>query len=403
MIYKQVMLTSMARVLTLVTGLIASMLTARYLGPEGRGEYFFVTTMGVLLTQFAHLGLASSNTYLVAQQETLLGRLLINSVWISVMVGLFVSLLTLLMLNLLQVSTPSGTWVLVLVVPSSIFYLLGANLLVGIHQLGVFNAFQIGSNVLVVLLMVYVGASGGHVADFLKASALGWMLVGVCLLACLWHYVRPAERRFWFDPRTFLKGAGYSSKAYLATLLGMFVLKGNVLLLNHFSNGTALGYYSVAAQLNDCLAILPASFGLVLFPSLVSNVAHRWRETKKSLSLVIVLMLVICLLAALFAKPLIQLAFGVRFLPAVAVCWWMLPGTFFLGMISIISQYLAAIGFPAQLILVWFAAFCLMMCGGWILIPRYADQGAAMSLSMAYFFVFIMIWILAKNRQRSFN
>ena len=39
MIYKHAIITLMARVFSIVTGFVASILTARYLGPTGRGDY----------------------------------------------------------------------------------------------------------------------------------------------------------------------------------------------------------------------------------------------------------------------------------------------------------------------------------------------------------------------------
>ena len=403
MIYKHAIITLMARVFSIVTGFVASILTARYLGPTGRGDYFFVTTLALLLTQFAHLGLASSNTYLVAQHPNLLRPLMINSFWVSLIIGLVVSGIALATINMTHTCFPAGTWALLILVPTSIFYLLGTNLLVGINKLAMFNAYQIGSCGLLVCLILFMGLAGGQVYGFLMASSLGWLLVVICLFWSLLRLSKSLQGNFSFDKRCFLQGAGYGVKAYLVTLLGMFVLKGNVVLLKTLSNGAELGYYSIASQLNDCLAILPASIGLVLFPNLVRNTSHRWQEMKKNLWVIIVFMLLVCLLAALLAKSFIVIAFGARYLPAVAVFWRMLPGAFFFGMITIISQYIAAIGMPGELIAAWLVAFIIMMGGSWVLIPLYAGQGAAISLSLAYFILFGMILFLAKKRHRGIN
>jgi O-antigen/teichoic acid export membrane protein len=121
---------------------------------------------------------------------------------------------------------------------------------------------------------------------------------------------------------------------------------------------------------------------------------------KKSLVLIIWIMLFACFCGAILVKPFILIAYGARFLPAVEIFWWILPGSFFLGIIVILSQYLAAIGFPRQLIGLWTLAFIVMLCSSLILIPRYDAQGAAMSLSLAYAVLFGLICLLAKKTNK---
>jgi enterobacterial common antigen flippase len=400
MISKETITTVGVRILTIVLGFITSIITARFLGPAGRGDYFLVTTLAMLLTQFSHLGLASSNTYLVASQHDLFPKLLANSFWISLILGFLIALAALLILNLTHVQYPHGTWVLLLLVPVSLFFLLGINLLIGMNKISRYNIFQLGSSVLLVCFITLAGISGGHVYSFLLISLLGWTIVAIILFINLMYLSPLSCRTLRFSQACFLQGASYGVKAYLITLIGMLVLKSNVLLLRYFSTEDVLGYYSIASQLNDCLVILPASIGLILFPNLVRNTDNRWKEMKKSLYLTAGMMLLSCLLAAILVKPFIRLAFGVDFLPAVNIFYWMLPGAFFLGLITIVSQYISAIGLPRLIVIIWFITFIIMMGSSCFLIPRYTGEGAAMALSAAYFILFGMIGLLAKNQHR---
>ncbi len=131
--FKVVLITAFIASLLWVTGFYSSLLTASYLGPTGRGDYFFVTTLALLLTQFAHLGLASSNTYLVSRCKDLFSPLLINSVWVSLVVGMLCAFILAIIINYTHVSFPDGICFLVLLVPASLFYLLGGNL-IGRHR-----------------------------------------------------------------------------------------------------------------------------------------------------------------------------------------------------------------------------------------------------------------------------
>ena len=133
----------------LVTGLgfLSSILTARALGPGGRGVYFIAMTFSQIAIQFGNMGLQSSNTYLVAKNNSRFGTLVGNSLWISLMVG---GLGTALYALYAQWSHSVALdayllWLTVLFVAPNIFYMLGTNLLVGVGKLEQFNAYtQIG-------------------------------------------------------------------------------------------------------------------------------------------------------------------------------------------------------------------------------------------------------------------
>ena len=63
-----------ARVCSLIGGLITGIVTARALGPQGRGEYFAVTTAAAILAQACNFGLGSSNVFLGARDRARMPR-----------------------------------------------------------------------------------------------------------------------------------------------------------------------------------------------------------------------------------------------------------------------------------------------------------------------------------------
>src|SRR5947207_736695 len=80
-------LTAAARVLTMLTAAASAVVTARALGVEARGNYFYIVTLALLAAQFATLGLTSSNAYFAANNPNLKNRLLANSLWVSILLG----------------------------------------------------------------------------------------------------------------------------------------------------------------------------------------------------------------------------------------------------------------------------------------------------------------------------
>jgi O-antigen/teichoic acid export membrane protein len=202
-----------------------------------------------------------------------------------------------------------------------------------------------------------------------------------------------------FETKVFVTGLRYAAKAHVVTLLGLLVLRGNVFLLQHYYGAEEVGYYSIAAQLADALSLFPVTVSAVLFPALVKNPGQDWHVMRKALLSVMALMGPLCLLAALSAGFIIKIAFGKEYLPAVPVFYKILPGTFFLALISIISQYLSARGFPLRQVVVWVVAFAvLIVVSGW-LIPQHAGQGAAMALSATYGMLFVLMTVAAVSMQ----
>jgi O-antigen/teichoic acid export membrane protein len=70
-----------------VLSLANVLITARGLGPSGRGEVAFLTTVGFLTAQFATLGIQQANANLASRRPALTATLIGNSVALSVALG----------------------------------------------------------------------------------------------------------------------------------------------------------------------------------------------------------------------------------------------------------------------------------------------------------------------------
>ena len=84
---RQIALTAGTRAGLTLFGLATSVVTARFLGQAGRGDYFFIATLGALIVQVGNLGLPASNTFFAARNPDRTSQLLSNSCWIAVGVG----------------------------------------------------------------------------------------------------------------------------------------------------------------------------------------------------------------------------------------------------------------------------------------------------------------------------
>ncbi len=386
-INKNLIYTLATQLVILMSGFLTSIFTAYYLGPAGRGEYFFITTLTTLVVQLGCLGMQTSNIYLISKSERALGALTSNVIWISIIIGTLSALAIFITFNILH-RRVVGIEFIAILGPATLFYLLGVNLLIAINKVKFFNIFQIGSNIILGLVLLTCGLLGFGIKAFLIATSLLWVMISFLLIYVI---SRCTSIPFKFDYNYFKQGFSYSMKVYIVSLFAALVLKGNIFILSKFSSVTVLGYYSIASQICDALVIFPKTYSLLLLPDLIKKQENSWEKIQKSLSRSTIILVFVYLAVALLARWVIPIVFGSQFSPATAILLWMLPGSFFLGIISIASQFLAAHNFPKILVSFWFIGFLLMVIFSMILIPLFSGEGGAMAVSAASFLVLIMV------------
>ena len=76
--YRQVLWALASRALLIAAGFISSIITARILGPDGRGVFFYWVTLSAVIIQFGNLYLHSSNIHYLAKERLQLSILVAN-------------------------------------------------------------------------------------------------------------------------------------------------------------------------------------------------------------------------------------------------------------------------------------------------------------------------------------
>lgn len=392
---RQVFWTLAVRVLLIVAGFLSSIITARFLGPEGRGEFFYWITLAALVIQFGNLGLHSSNTYYLAKGKARLSALAANSLWVSVVGGAVLGggLTAALWL---QGETLQNKWPfllpILLMVPAGLYFLLGTNLLVALGRIGEYNTFEIANR--------YIGlAAILFAAWYWRTPESILAVIGIAaVLMCLPLYRRLLALDGHEAPslRLVRDGFSYALRAYLAAALGFLVLRLNTALLERYTDTATLGTWSIAAQLLDVIIIIPSTIALVLLPRIM-RAADPYRLMQSQLHMVAVVLALVCILAAWLGRDLITLLYGEHFAGAYEMLLWALPGAFALGLISIISQYLASQGIPWALIWIWLTGLALETAVAVSLVPSQRGVGAMASLSVAYLVILGLVWGLASH------
>lgn len=122
------------------------------------------------------------------------------------------------------------------------------------------------------------------------------------------------------------------------------------------------------------------------------------RLANKAVLVTASLMLPAVMVAALAAAPLISIAFGRNFLPAVSPFAWLMPGIYFLGIEIVMVQLLNSEGFPPIIVVAWIADTIINIVLNFWAIPRYGITGASVVSSFCYFLMFVIVFAVVRKR-----
>jgi len=400
---REVLASALSRGLALVVGVATAIITARTLGVDGRGEYFYIVTIGLLATQLANGGLSSSNTFLAARLRGDVPILLVNSLWVSLLAAPLAAVGVSYAASRIS-AAPTQLLILtswtVLLAPAALFYLLTSNLLIGIQDFTRHNAIIVATSIVRLLLFIAAALYWGTVHAFLAVLVL--TTIGSCIATgvALTRNAIPVDS-LWPSTPMLGRSMGLASRAFLTLLLAYLLSRMPVIALGFNGDTHSVGVVSVVLQILDVLAILPASVGMVLFPKLVSGTESEGiKRTLWALVWTLATMLLACGLLAVISVPLVRILFGDEFAAASEALRWALPGAIFLAMAGVLGQYLAAGGFPLSSVAAWVLAAGV----GYAFSPNVPGPGAppdaTKALSYSYLVLAGSMAVLAALRMR---
>jgi O-antigen/teichoic acid export membrane protein len=395
---RSIIYTVTARLFAAVGPFGVGVITARMLGPEDRGLYFFIVSLAQIAAQISNFGLHASNTYLVAKQPHLLTGLTINSLYVAIILTPLISLAVIMIavhpewLGLLApTSHRLGPEIFgaALLAPFAVAFLFVSNLAIGTGRIQLFNGMTIFSAVSALAAAGISAAVGGATIDYIIAAALAALtssLIGGILLL----YRQPL--RFSFDKTLFKKGAPLAFRAYIVTLLSFLILRVGAITLQIHASLNEMGQFSIASQLFDGLMILPGTVGLLMFPDLVrAKDSDRWAILWRIFwSLSTVMFFMVCVVGLLLPWV-IPLLFGPSYSSAVPLALSFLPTVMMFCFITVISQYLSSEGYPWNQIVAWLIGFIAQTVLSYVLAATYGALGTSMALAISTLLVLAIL------------
>jgi O-antigen/teichoic acid export membrane protein len=387
---KEIVTTLAARGVSMGGPLIVGIITARALGPEDRGQYFLIMSYALIASQIANLGLHASNTYLVANRRDLLGPLFVNGLYVAVIVAPVVALVIVLALGWPQAfgsavapgsSTGPVALAAVLLAPLILMLVYVSNLAVAIGRVSLYNALTVGYSLLAVGVAAVIWLAGGGTLSFLLAAAFSAAVV--CTLVSL-QLLSGSHFRANFNVSLFKEGLIFAFKAYLTTMFGSLMMRVGILALQQHASMSEIGLFSIAVQLTDGIAQLPATIGMLMFPIMLrTETAHRRKAMWRAFWGLGAAMFAVLVVGGIASYWLIPLLFGESFAGSYPYTIALFPQLLLLALMTVISQYLAAEGFPWTQVLAWIAGFLVQSVLSYWLASIWGGFGVAIALTVS--------------------
>jgi O-antigen/teichoic acid export membrane protein len=340
--------------------------------------------------QLGGLGLATANPAFVVRRSASEDRIVANTVWWAVALGTVVGTFALA----LRAAAPNFLeglgWVEAILVAGTLPFALAAvllqSILLGQGRTLAYNGVEVVAGVtslaaLVLALYVFDAGTAGALATLLAQYPLG----AAIYLALLRRHGRVLQKP---DLSLATKMLRFGFRVWVAIVLSFLVIRLDLFLVNAYLGAEQAGLYSVAVVLAQGMFLFPMVVGTNLFPRVAG--AEAGELTASVFRTMVVLHGGFCVVAAALGGLIIRLVFGSSFGEAIPLFYWLVPGIFGLGLVTILSFYLAGQGYPFRGTLIWAVGLAVNVLANVSLLSTHGAVVASITSSVTYLLVLIL-------------
>ncbi len=323
-LWLKIFYTSGARVYSLLVNFFILTITARWLGPEGRGILAAVTTWVVLFSMFGHLSLgqvAMHRATELSKQAWLppvFGSLLFLNIIITLLGWGIAFLLYLFSQGAIFNNLTWGILTLgFLVLPFAIWEKYGSSLLIAVDKIEIYNRAQIMGRTVGVLMVLLAWWLNWGVPGVLVGMLLSQTVVALAGIRYLFTHSERPPKPDGITIKALLTGG---LKLHSNAISSFFISSAGILIINHYLTSTETGQYQLAVQLMSVLLVVSHAASMVMYGKVVQlGPDGAWVYQRKVVLLLTLGMMCIAVIAALSAPWVIPFVVGNEFEPSVSI------------------------------------------------------------------------------------
>jgi O-antigen/teichoic acid export membrane protein len=389
-----VFLTFGGKAATLLFGLLIVVAVARELGPSGQGLFAVAYSLTLMLAHLGGLGLTTANPYFTAREPELRATIVSNSLWLAAVLGGLLIAAGLALRAVAPDALQGLGWeplVVTLVgIPGALAALFLQSVLLGESRMVAYNGVEAVQAALTLAVLLV----GFAVFDFRLTGALAVLTAGRYAAVAAYLALLASTRRR-FDAPLARRMLTYGLRAYVAIVVSFLVIRLDLLLVNGYLGAREAGLYSVAATIADGMFVLPMVVALNLFPRVARSETHE--QTAEVFRSLAVLYGAVCLITIPLAQA-IPLVFGERFDGSISLYYWLLPGVYCLGLLTILAHHFAGRGYPREAAAIWFVGLALNVAINVAFLPGRGAWVASLASSIAYAVLLALhLWLFVRE------
>jgi len=393
-----VFVTFAGKVTVLALGFATVAVVARHLGTAATGSFLVAYSLTLLLAQIGGLGLTTANPYFAAREPSRIAQIVVNSLWLAVGLGAVLALAGASIKLVFPAALEGLGWaplaVTLVGLPGALAAYLLQSILLGEGRMVAYNSVEAAQTALTLVAVVagFVFFDTGLTGTLVVITVSRYLAAAVYLIL-LRRHGSEVGRLDWSLAR---KMFAYGFRVYVAIVLSYLLVRFDLLLVNAFLGRTEAGLYGVAATIADGMFVIPMVISLNLFPRVArGDPIQASAEVFRSVA---VLYGLLCLATIPLAGPVITTFFGEAYSGATSLYYWLLPGIYAYGMVTILSSHFAGRGFPRAAIVIWAVGFTLNVVLNLIFLPGRGAWVAALTSSISYGILLVLLmWLFARE------
>jgi len=384
---KDTLLTFSVQLITVILGIIISVILARTLGPEKVGIYSIIILIFTLLTTFGNLGINISNTYYGVKKKYTWSEIASNSLISAFLLGISLSMIFPILFyldpSLFKNISLSLVIIASIVTPFTLLMFYFQYILLGQNRIKEYNFTSIIQSIiylsLIVILLLFVHGD-------LNAVIISWTtsFVTAAIIPMILVY-KSTKFKLHFNLNLFKKSVKFGSKSYLGNVIQFFNYRIDMFLIGLLLNFGSVGYYSISVGLAESLWYLPSAVGTLVFartPSLSDKARNE--STPRICRNTLFITIVLALILFFTGKYIILILFGSQYLPALEPLWVLLPGIIALSICKVLSNEITGRGKPLITTYASIMSLIVNIPLNIIFIPQMGITGSALASSISY-------------------
>ncbi len=387
--------------IVLVLGMVSSIVSARLLGPEGKGIFTVAVAIAGLIVQFGNLGIHSANTYYLSKDQSILPRVVGNSVAVVVMVSVISSGVFLLLKFFPNLSTLHGfTLMLVFAyIPIQLYNMYQQNYFIALDKIKKYSIIEMLSGIAYPILLIVTAFFRNWSISANLALVLSILASVLVLGVGAFMLKGELKGKIRIDKTLFRNMLPFGLKSYISCLLSYLVLRADIFMIDFFLSNTENGLYSLAVNLADIVNIIAVSVSMLLFPKLsgMKEEGSKRKFINKTLKYMAIIMLLLVVCATIFSEFAIIWLYGKDYERSIPVFRTLMPGIFFWALSSLLFNFFASENMIGINVKASLAGLFVNIAANIILINKMGIVGVALASTASYIVIFIILYYMLRK------